>query len=58
MGETVAVRPGDTVPLDGTVVDGESAVDQSPITGESVPVDKVAGVEVYAGAVDEEGTSK
>jgi len=55
VGETVVVRPGDKIPLDGTVVKGESAVDQSPITGESVPVDKTAGDEVYAGAINEEG---
>jgi Cd2+/Zn2+-exporting ATPase len=55
VGETVVVRPGDKIPLDGTVVEGESAVDQSPITGESVPVDKTAGDEVYAGAINEEG---
>ena len=53
--EVVVVRPGDKIPLDGTVVDGESAVDESPITGESVPVDKTAGDEVYAGAINEEG---
>lgn len=40
VGETVIVRPGDKIPLDGSVVEGESAVDESPITGESVPVDK------------------
>ena len=55
VGETVAIRPGDKIPLDGTVVKGESAVDQSPITGESVPVDKTRGDEVYAGAINEEG---
>ncbi|MDS0261839.1 HAD-IC family P-type ATPase, partial [Haloarcula sp. S1CR25-12] len=55
VGETVVVRPGDKIPLDGTVTDGESAVDQSPITGESVPVDKTVGDEVYAGAINEEG---
>ncbi|KTG10659.1 cadmium-transporting ATPase [Haloprofundus marisrubri] len=55
VGETVVVRPGSKIPLDGTVVEGESAVDQSPITGESVPVDKTVGDEVYAGAVNEEG---
>ena len=55
VGETVVVRPGDKIPLDGTVIEGESAVDQSPITGESVPVDKIAGDEVYAGAINEEG---
>ena len=55
VGETVVVRPGEKIPLDGTVVEGESAVDESPITGESVPVDKFDGAEVYAGSVNEEG---
>ncbi|WP_336134314.1 heavy metal translocating P-type ATPase [Natronomonas amylolytica] len=55
IGETVIVRPGDKIPLDGVVVEGESAVDQSPITGESVPVDKTVDDEVYAGTINEEG---
>ncbi|PSP48183.1 cadmium-transporting ATPase [Halobacteriales archaeon QH_7_69_31] len=55
VGETVLVRPGEKIPLDGTVRDGESAVDQSPITGESVPVDKSAGDEVYAGTINDSG---
>jgi Cd2+/Zn2+-exporting ATPase len=55
VGEIVIVRPGEKIPLDGVVVEGESAVDESPITGESVPVDKAAGDEVYAGAINEEG---
>ena len=55
VGETVIVRPGDKIPLDGSVVEGESAVDESPITGESVPVDKSEGAEVYAGSINEEG---
>jgi len=55
VGEVVVVRPGDRIPLDGTVVEGVSAVDQSPITGESVPVDKTVGDEVYAGAINEAG---
>jgi Cd2+/Zn2+-exporting ATPase len=55
VGETVIVRPGEKIPLDGTIVDGGSAVDESPITGESVPVDKSAGDEVYAGSITEEG---
>jgi Cd2+/Zn2+-exporting ATPase len=55
VGETVVVRPGNKIPLDGTVVEGESSIDQSPITGESVPVDKTVGDEVYAGAINKEG---
>jgi len=55
VGETVIVRPGDKIPLDGTVVEGGSAVDESPITGESVPVDKGVGDEVYAGSINEDG---
>ncbi len=55
VGETVLVRPGDKVPLDGVVREGTSAVDESPITGESVPVDKASGDEVYAGSIAEGG---
>lgn len=54
-GERVVVEPGAKIPLDGVVVEGESAVDQSPVTGESVPVDKTVGDEVYAGTVNESG---
>ncbi|MFP8954252.1 heavy metal translocating P-type ATPase [Natrialbaceae archaeon A-arb3/5] len=55
IGETVVVRPGEKIPADGTVLEGTSAVDQSPITGESVPEDKVEGDEVYAGTIAESG---
>ena len=55
VGETVLVRPGETVPVDGEVLAGESALDQSPVTGESVPVDKTVGDEVYAGSLNESG---
>lgn len=54
-GETVVVEPGAKVPLDGEVVDGESAVDQSAVTGESVPVDVAVDDEVFAGSVNEQG---
>jgi Cd2+/Zn2+-exporting ATPase len=55
VGDRVIVRPGDRIPADGSVVEGESAVNQAPITGESVPVDKTDGDEVYAGTINEEG---
>lgn len=52
--DVVVIRPGDRIPVDGLVVLGESAVDQSPITGESVPVQKNAGSEVFAGTINQE----
>ncbi|MFC6718557.1 heavy metal translocating P-type ATPase [Natrialbaceae archaeon GCM10025810] len=55
VGDVVLVRPGEKIPADGTVLEGESAVDESPITGESVPADKAAGEEVYAGTIAESG---
>ena len=55
VGDRVLVRPGDRVSVDGVVRAGESAVDQSPITGESVPVEKQPGDEVFAGTVNTSG---
>ncbi len=55
VGDTIVVRPGDRIPLDGVVVAGSSAADQSPITGESMPVAKEAGSEVFAGSINGEG---
>ncbi|RAW46268.1 cadmium-transporting ATPase [Halorubrum sp. 48-1-W] len=55
VGELLAVRPGERVPLDGVVREGAGAVDESPITGESVPVEKEPGDEVYAGSINEAG---
>ena len=54
-GDTVLVKPGEKVPADGEVADGESSVDESMLTGESVPVRKVAGDPVIGGAVNGEG---
>lgn len=55
VGQRALVRPGDKVPLDGNVVEGSSAVDESPITGESVPRDKTVGDRVYAGTTNLNG---
>lgn len=54
-GTLIQVRPGERIPLDGFVEVGESYVNQAPITGESVPVAKDVGEEVYAGSVNGEG---
>ncbi len=54
IGDLVLVRPGDRIPVDGEVLTGESAVDQSPITGESVPVLKTPGDEVFAGTINQD----
>ena len=56
VGEEVIVRPGEAIPIDGVVVEGISAVDQSPITGESVPVTKQPGDPVFAGTINAEGS--
>jgi Cu+-exporting ATPase len=55
-GEMVSIRPGERVPVDGAVSSGNSAVDQSALTGESVPVDKQAGSEVFAGTLNQYGS--
>ncbi len=55
IGDTAVVRPGARIPVDGLVLAGRSGVDQSPVTGESVPVDKEPGSAVFAGSVNGEG---
>jgi Cd2+/Zn2+-exporting ATPase len=50
---TVRIRPGERIPLDGIVTLGQSAIDQSPVTGESLPVDKAPGDEVYTGTINQ-----
>ncbi len=55
VGEIVLIQPGERLPVDGEVVNGRSAVDQAPITGESVPVDKQVGDQVFAGTLNQQG---
>nr|WP_232539991.1 heavy metal translocating P-type ATPase [Azohydromonas aeria] len=55
VGDTVRIRPGGRVPLDGSVTRGISAVNQAPVTGESIPVDKQPGDAVFAGTVNGTG---
>jgi Cd2+/Zn2+-exporting ATPase len=52
VGEILLVRPGEKIPLDGVVVAGSSPVNQAPITGESLPVEKMAGDEVFGGTIN------
>ena len=54
-GDIFVVRPGENIPVDGIVLDGNSAVDESTLTGESIPIDKVAGNAVSAGTLNQSG---
>ncbi len=54
LGDTVLARPGDRIPADGEIVEGVSGVDESPVTGESVPKTKGPGEEVFAGSINTE----
>ena len=54
-GDVFVVRPGENIPVDGIVVDGNSAVDESTLTGESIPVDKTVGSAVSAGTLNQSG---
>jgi Cd2+/Zn2+-exporting ATPase len=55
LGDRLRIRPGDKIPLDGEVVAGASEVNQAPITGESLPIEKRAGDEVFAGTINGHG---
>ncbi|MFD1849686.1 heavy metal translocating P-type ATPase [Oceanobacillus bengalensis] len=56
VGQIVVIKPGDRIPLDGEIIQGETSVNQAPITGESIPVDKLIGDTVYAGTINESGS--
>jgi len=55
IGEIVLVKPGDKIPVDGTVISGHSTVNQATITGESIPVEKTVGDHTFAGTLNEHG---
>ena len=55
VGDTIAVRPGERIPVDGRVTSGSSSVDQSALTGESLPIDKADGDEVFTGTLNQFG---
>ncbi len=55
IGDIILVKPGERIPLDGVISQGSTSINQAPITGESVPVSKIMGDEVYAGTVNNEG---
>lgn len=57
-GDILLVRPGDRIPLDGIVVDGESRIDTSPVTGEPVPVNAAPGSKVISGCINQQGVLK
>ncbi len=56
VGEMLRVKPGERVPMDGVVRSGRTSIDQAPVTGESIPVDKAAGDPVFAGTINTAGT--
>ena len=54
-GDVFSVRPGESIATDGVIVSGQSSVDESPVTGESMPVDKSPGMAVYAASINRQG---
>jgi Cd2+/Zn2+-exporting ATPase len=56
IGATVRVKPGERVAMDAVVTDGSTSMDQAPVTGESLPVDKGPGDAVFAGTINQTGT--
>jgi len=58
IGDTVVVKPGDRIPVDGTVTEGHTFIDESMITGESVPVEKKIGDTVFSGTINKTGSLK
>lgn len=57
-GDVVIVRPGEKIPVDGVIIEGRSTIDESMLTGESIPVEKKEGDEVFGGTINKEGVFK
>jgi len=57
-GDIIVVRPGEKIPVDGVIIEGRSTIDESMITGESIPVDKKEGNEVFGATINKTGTFK
>jgi len=55
VGDRIIIKPGERIPMDGRVLKGTSSVNQAPITGESIPVEKIPGTQVFAGTINGEG---
>lgn len=58
IGDIFAVKPGESIPVDGVIIDGETAVDESALTGESLPIDKIAGDKVSGATINQSGYIK
>src|SRR3989338_4108620 len=56
LGDRLRVRPGDKIPVDGVILEGESSLDESMVTGESIPIDKVPGDTVIGATINKSGT--
>jgi len=55
VGDQVIIKPGERIPMDGEIIEGSTSVNEAPITGESLPVEKTVGDEVFAGTINQEG---